>query len=330
MTYLIVVFLVSLSGLFSGLTLGLLSLDKNELKRKISLGDKEAKKVYSVREKGNLLLCTLLLGNVGVNSALAIFLGSIASGFAAGLMATGLIVIFGEIIPQATFARYALKVGAKTAWLVKIFTFILFPICWPIAWVLDRALGEEMQTIYSKKELMKIIEEHEGTKESDVDADEERIIKGALSFSDKSAESIMTPRTVVYTLEVSAVLDKKLLNEIKEEGFTRIPIYRNSIDNVIGVLYSKDLINIKLKTKIKNIYRKEKILTISKDLKLDKLLNTFIKTKTHLACVKNEYQEFEGVVALEDVIEEILRLEIMDETDKTADLQIKAKKRGKK
>jgi metal transporter CNNM len=330
MTYLIVVFLVSLSGLFSGLTLGLLSLDKNELKRKISLGDKEAKKVYSVREKGNLLLCTLLLGNVGVNSALAIFLGSIASGFAAGLMATGLIVIFGEIIPQATFARYALKVGAKTAWLVKIFTFILFPICWPIAWVLDKVLGEEMQTIYSKKELMKIIEEHEGTKESDIDADEERIIKGALSFSDKSAESIMTPRTVVYTLEVSAVLDKKLLNEIKEKGFTRIPIYQNSIDNVIGVLYSKDLINIKLKTKIKNIYRKEKILTISKDLKLDKLLNTFIKTKTHLACVKNEYQEFEGVVALEDVIEEILRLEIMDETDKTADLQMKARKRGKK
>lgn len=330
MTYLIVVFLVLLSGLFSGLTLGLLSLDKNELKRKISLGDKEAKKVYSVREKGNLLLCTLLLGNVGVNSALAIFLGSIASGFAAGLMATGLIVIFGEIIPQATFARYALKIGAKTAWLVKIFTFILLPICWPIAWVLDKVLGEEMQTIYSKKELMKIIEEHEGTKESDIDADEERIIKGALSFSDKSAESIMTPRTVVYTLEVSAVLDKKLLNEVKEEGFTRIPIYQNSIDNVIGILYSKDLINIKLKTKIKNIYRKEKILTISKDLKLDKLLNTFIKTKTHLACVKNEYQEFEGVVALEDVIEEILRLEIMDETDKTADLQMKARKKGKK
>ncbi len=329
MTYLIVVFLVLLSGLFSGLTLGLLSLDKNELERKISLGDKEAKRVYSVRKKGNLLLCTLLLGNVGVNSALAIFLGSIASGFAAGLIATGLIVIFGEIIPQATFARYALKIGAKTSWLVKIFMVILFPICWPIAWVLDKALGEEMQTIYSKKELMKIIEEHGEIQESDLDADEERIVKGALSFSDKNVGSIMTPRTVVYALEVSVVLTKKLLNEIKEEGFTRIPVYRNSIDDVIGILYSKDLINIKLKTKIKNIYRKQKILTISKDLKLDKLLNTFIKTKTHLACVRNEYHEFEGVVSLEDVIEEILKLEIVDETDKTVDLQMKARKMGK-
>jgi len=325
MTYLIIISLVLLSGLFSGLTLGLLSLNKDGLKRKISLGDKEAKKVYSVRKKGNQLLCTLLLGNVGVNSALAVFLGSVTSGFAAGLTATGLIVIFGEILPQATFSRYALKIGAKTAWLVKIFIFILFPICWPIAWILDRSLGEEMQAIYSKKELMKIIEEHEETKESEIDADEERIIKGALSFSDKSAESIMTPRTVVFALEIDTIIDKKLLDKIKKEGFTRIPIYQNSIDNIIGVLYSKDLINVKLKTKIKNICRKEKILIISKDLKLDKLLNTFIKVKTHLACVKNEYQEFEGVVTLEDVIEEILRLEIMDETDKIADLQIKAR-----
>ena len=155
MDYLIVIILVLLSGLFSGLTLGLLSLDKNELKRKISLGNKQAKKVYTVRKKGNLLLCTLLLGNVAVNSTLAIFLGNIASGVIAGLIATGLIVIFGEIIPQATFARYALAVGARTAWLVKIFIIILFPICWPIAWVLDKTLGEEMPTVYSKKELMK-------------------------------------------------------------------------------------------------------------------------------------------------------------------------------
>lgn len=330
MNYIIVIFLVLLSGLFSGLTLGLLSLDKNELKRKISFGDKEAKKVYSVRKRGNLLLCTLLLGNVGVNSALAVFLGSITSGFAAGLTATGLIVIFGEIIPQATFARYALKVGAKTAWLVKFFIFLLFPICWPIAWVLDKALGEEMQNIYSKKELMKIVEEHGGAKESDVDADEERIVRGALSYSDESTESVMTPRTVVYALGLDAILNNKLLNDIKKEGFTRIPVYKDSIDNVIGILYVKDLINIKAKTKIKDVYRREKILIVSKDLKLDKLLNMFIKSKTHLACVKNEYQGLEGVVTLEDVIEEIIRLEIMDETDKVPDLQVKAKKKRKK
>jgi metal transporter CNNM len=330
MDYLIVIILVLLSGLFSGLTLGLLSLDKNELKRKISLGNKQAKKVYTVRKKGNLLLCTLLLGNVAVNSTLAIFLGNIASGVIAGLIATGLIVIFGEIIPQATFARYALAVGARTAWLVKIFIIILFPICWPIAWVLDKTLGEEMPTVYSKKELMKIVEEHEGSKESDVDADEERIIKGALSFSNKTAEEIMTPRTVIYALKDDAVLNKTLLNKIKKEGFTRIPVYKKTIDDAVGILYAKDLINIKANRRVEEIYRKGKTLVIDKTIKLDILLNTFIKAKTHLAFVQDEYKGLEGVVTLEDILEEIIRQEIVDETDQVPDLQKKARNKKKK
>jgi len=325
MDYFIVIILVLLSGLFSGLTLGLLSLDKNELKRKISLGNKEAKKVYAVRKRGNLLLCTLLLGNVAINSTLAIFLGNIASGVVAGLMATGLIVIFGEIIPQATFARFALQVGAKTAWVVKIFIFILFPICWPISFILDKVLGEEMATIYSKKELIKIVKEHGGSKDSAIDADEERIIEGALSFSDKNVEQIMTPRTVVYVLEINSVLDKKTLNQIKQEGFTRIPVYKNFTDNIVGVLYAKDLINIKVNTKVKEIFKKEKILTVLKQQKLDQLLNKFIKSKIHIALVKNKFHGLEGVVSLEDVIEEIIKMEIADETDQVPDLQKKAK-----
>jgi len=326
MDYLIVILLVLLSGLFSGLTLGLLSLNKNELKRKISIGNKNAEKVYAVRKRGNLLLCTLLLGNVGVNSTLAIFLGNIASGVMAGLIATGLIVIFGEIIPQATFARYALMIGAKTAWLVKIFIFILLPVCWPLAWILDKTLGEEMPSIYSKKELMKIVEEHEDLKESEVDADEERIIKGALSYSDKNVEGVMTPRTVVYALKLNDVLDERLINKIKEKGFTRIPVYEKTIDNVVGILYVKDLISIKVGTKIGSIYKKENILKVSNNLKLDEMLNKFIKTKTHLAFIKDEYGGLRGIITLEDIIEEIIKQEIVDETDKVADMQQKARK----
>lgn len=324
MEYLIVIILVLLSGLFSGLTLGLLGLDKNELERKASLKNKDAKKVYSVRKKGNLLLCTLLLGNVGVNSAIAIFLGNITSGVLAGLMATGLIVVFGEIIPQATFARYALQVGAKTAWLVKIFIIILYPICGPIAWVLDKALGEEMPSIYSKKELIHIIKEHGGSQHSDVDADEERIIEGALSFSDKDVEHVMTPRTVIFSLEVETVLDEKLLNKIKKEGFTRIPVYKESIDHILGALYVKDLINIKLGTKVKDLYRSGKVLIVSKEDKLDEVLEMFISHKVHLAFVKNEYHGLEGVISLEDIIEEIINQEIVDETDRVVDMQKKA------
>jgi len=328
MTYLIVISLVALSGLFSGLTLGLLSLDKNELERKISLGDKDAKRVYPVRKHGNFLLATLLLGNVAVNSTLAIFLGDIASGFMAGIIATALIVIFGEIIPQATFSRYALVVGAKTAWLVKIFMIILSPVCWPIGWVLDKSLGEEMPTVYSKKELSKIIEEHKDSTDSDVDEDEERIVKGALSFSNRTVEQVMTPRTVVFGIEINTPLDDKALQMIKEEGFTRVPVYEETIDNVKGLLYMKDLVYLKNGATIRDLYKEEKVIVVSRGTHLDQLLNTFIDSKAHMAFVKDEYGGFEGVVTLEDILEEILKQEIVDETDDVADMQSVAREKS--
>lgn len=330
MDYFIVIALVTLSGLFSGLTLGLLSLDTNELKRKMSLGDKDAAKVFPIRRKGNLLLSTLLLGNVAVNSTLAIFLGNIASGVIAGLIATGLIVVFGEIIPQAAISRYALSFGARTHWLVRFFIILLYPICAPIAWILDKTLGEEMPTVYSKKELMKIVEEHEDHEASGVDEDEERIIKGALSFSDKTTEQIMTPRTVVFALEEAQVLDEKTLKKIKKSGFTRIPVYKKSIDDVVGVLNVKELINCKVGIPVKDVYSPEHMLVVKEDLNLDELLNLFISSKKHIAFVKDEYGGLDGVVTLEDVVEEILKQEIIDETDTVTDLQKKAKTRKKK
>lgn len=316
MVYLIVIFLVSLSGLFSGLTLGLLSLDKNELKRKMALGDKRAAKVYSVRQNGNLLLCTLLLGNVAVNSALAIFLGDITSGALAMLITTALIVIFGEIIPQAASVRYGLIIGAKTVWLVKFFMFILYPLVWPLAKALDKVLGEEVPTIYSKRELIKIIEEHEDWPQSAIDADEERIIKGALTFSDKKVSEIMTPRKKVFGLKGEMILNDDLMRIIKKKGHTRLPIYGKNNHYVEGVLYVKDLIGLDEEIEVKRLCRKRHLLRVSQDMKLDELLNKFIKYKLHLAIVENTQHEFVGVATLEDVIEEVLNVEIVDESDK--------------
>ncbi len=315
MVYLIVVFLVGLSGLFSGLTLGLLSLDKSELERKIALGDKLAKKVYSVRRDGNLLLTTLLLGNVAVNSTLAIFLGDLTSGLVGMLVTTGLIVVFGEIIPQAVSVRYGLVIGARTVWLVKFFMFILYPICRPLAWALDKALGKEMPTIYSKRELIKIIEEHEDAPQSAIDEDEERIIKGALTFSDKKVSEIMTPRKKVFGLKGEMVLNDDLIRAIKKTGHTRLPVYGKNNLYVEGVLYVKDLIGLDKPLKVKRLCRASRLLKVSQDMKLDKLLNKFIRQKLHLAIVENTQHEFVGVVTLEDVIEEVLNMEIVDETD---------------
>ena len=327
--YLIVIVLLVFSALFSGLTLGLMSLNAPELKRKMSLGDKNARKVYQVRKQGNLLLTTLLVGNVAINSTLSIFLGSIASGFAAGLTATGLIVVFGEIMPQAIFSRFALSLGAKMAWLVRIFIFILYPISWPIAWVLDKALGAELTTIYSKQELMKIIKEHEVTKESDIDADEERIIKGALTFSDKYVKDVMTPRAVMDTLEFSRKIDKNLLNSLRESSHSRIPVYKNKLDNIVGILYLTQLLGEKNTGKTVGQVADKKIFFVDENKKLDFVFNAFIRAKHHLFTVNNEFGDVVGVITLEDVLEEIIKSEIMDEADKHQDLRKFARRKRK-
>lgn len=314
MEYIVIIFLVILSGLFSGMTLGLLSLDLTDLERKVSLGDKQAKKVYKIRKRGNLLLCTLLLGNVAVNAVLAIFLKSLMGGIIAVLVATGLIVIFGEILPQAAFSRYALKVGSKISWLVRFFIIILYPVAAPIAWVLDKMLGKELPTVWSREELKEIIKFHEDSPDSSIDQDEERIITGALSFSETRVEEIVTPRKKIYALEFDEPLDSKKLVEIKKRGVSRIPVYKEKLDKIVGILYVKDLITANKSNKVGEVYRRDHLIIISPREKLDSLLNKFIKARVHLAFVyKNKV--LQGIVSLEDVIEEVLRVEIVDEAE---------------
>ena len=322
--YFIVAVLLIFSALFSGLTLGLMSLSAPELKRKISLGNKAAAKVYAVRKDGNLLLTTLLIGNVAINSALAIFLGSIASGVTAGLIATGLIVVFGEITPQAVFSRYALALGAKTAWLVRIFIFILYPIAKPIGWLLDRVLGEELRTIYSKKELMKIVEEHKMDKGSDVDNEEAQIISGALTFSHKTVNDIMTPRTVVQSLPSETVVDDELCHRLAEAGFMRIPIYQGEPDNIIGVVHLSKLMKKGVRGKAIGQFASRTVTFVNESDPLDQTFLQFIKTHRHMFIVKDEFGGVSGVVTLEDILEEIIQMEIRDETDKVEDMRAHA------
>ncbi len=316
MTFFLILLLLILSAMFSGLTIGYFSLAKDDLERKAEMGDKKAIYVFAVRKNGNLLLCTLLLGNVGVNVVLSIFLGSITNGVFASVLATLLIVSFGEILPQATFSRHALNLGAKFSPLIKILIYLLYPIAWPIAWGLDQILGEELPTIYSKKELIKLIEDHEDSPKSEIDADEEKILKGALSYSDKKVKDIMTSIDAMFTLAGKEKLTKTIINKIIKSGHSRIPIYKKDINDIIGILYAKDLINEKTREKeIKNVAHK-KVIFINQNEKLDKLLNKFKKKRNHLFVVINKTASVVGLVSIEDVLEEIIGDEIVDEFDK--------------
>lgn len=320
--YLIVVFLLSLSALFSGLTLGLMGLSSYELKRKAELGDADADKVYKIRKRGNLLLTALLLGNVAVNAVLSIFLGSLTSGVLAAVIATGLIVIFGEIIPQAIFSRFALKLGARFALAVRVLLFVLYPVIAPIAFALDKILGEELPTIYSKKELIKLIEEHEDAGDSEIDEDEERILKGALTFSEKLVKDVMTPETVIESYNINQKIDKNFIKKVKSSGFSRLPIFDSDNEEIVGILHAIDLIGLdgEEKKHIKDMPL-SKPEFINENEALDDALNKFLKSHKHLFIVKNEFGTVTGVLSLEDIVEEILEQEIVDERDKHEDLR---------
>lgn len=326
MEYLISILLVILSGLFSGLTLGLLSLDLQSLQRRAKHGDANAATIYPVRKKGNLLLSTLLLGNVAVNTTLSIFLGSIASGVVAGLIATALIVVFGEIIPQAVISRYALWFGAKTIWFTKIVLVLFFPIAFPIAKLLDLFLGNELPTVYSNKELMDIISEHEDSEHSTIDEDEERIVHGALQFSHLSVEEVMTPKDEVIMCEASQQLTDEFYEQVQEDGHSRLPVYKNSKDNIIGLLYVKDLIveekNVTV-IETEEAFDKSFLKVGRKDL-LDTVLGKMLKSRQHLAVVRDVDKNFAGIITLEDIIEEIIQQEIEDEDDEEEDQPLEA------
>ena len=308
--------LVILSGIFSGLTLGYFSLDLAGLERKVNMGDIHAEKVYPIRKRGNLLLCTLLLGNVAVNSAMAVFLSSIATGLVAGLVSTGLIVVFGEIIPQASFSRHALLVGAKMAWLVRLIILLLYPVTYPISWILDKVLGEEIPTVWGKKELKEIIKQSEDSNETSVDEDEERIVIGALEFSDKLVADVMVKPPDIFTVNSNDLLGATLLEKIKNVSHSRIPVI-NENNKIDGVLFVKDLITYSPRTEsaVIEIMRKEGFIFLNDQQKLDQAMNLFIQSKTVMGLIQDEENQFKGIIALEDILEEIVQQEISDEDD---------------
>lgn len=307
------------SALFAGLTIGLMSLDLSALHRKAKMGDKNAIKVLKIRKNSMLLLVTLLLGNAGANSFFSILVGDHLTGALAGIMSTVLIFLFGEVLPQAFLSRHALSFGAASAPFIQVLMKVFYPICAPIAYVLTRILGEEVSQTYTKKDIISIVEETD-TQEGDIDTDEQRLVKGSLSFSHKKVHDVMTPGTVVTVVEADDSIDTEYLTTLKEVQYSRIPVYAEDQNHIIGILYYKDLVGVELPKTVKEIMDSTVHFVNTRD-RLDSVLDQFIKTKMHLFVVIDDFGSFEGVITLEDIVEEIIGREIMDEEDDVADLR---------
>lgn len=313
----IAIALIALSAMFSGLTLGYFTLNLQNLRRQAKLGDTQAQRILPIREKGNQLLTALLFGNVAVNAILSVYLSSLASGIVAATAATALIFIFGEILPQAILSRHAMGVGAFCAPAVRVFLFITTPITYPIAFALDRLLGDEMPSVYTKHEIMELVSEHEDSEHSPIDEDEERIIHGALRFSHMIVREVMTPAEQVVSFEVNQKLTNDLYEKINNEGYSRFPIYSGNPDNITGILFAKDLIieddHIAI-AETEEAYEKDFIKARGHE-NLDTVLGRMLKQKKHIAIVYNRNKNFIGIITLEDIIEEIIQYEIEDEED---------------
>lgn len=227
-----------------GLTIGLLSLDCNTLHiLKHSGTEKQrfyAAKVEPVRRKGHLLLCSLLIANMLANEAMPIVLNEIFSGgWKAVIVSTVLVVLFGEIIPQAICARYGLAVGAYTVWLVKIIMFIFYPIAWPIAKILSFLLGEHEGVIYRRAELKELVSLHGRQQLGELDPEEVGIIKSVLDLKSKTVATIMRPLDEVFMLDIDCVLDSSVLEAISMSGYSRVPLFEKKRKHIVGVLLVK-------------------------------------------------------------------------------------------
>ncbi|XP_075996307.1 metal transporter CNNM4-like isoform X2 [Genypterus blacodes] len=322
--------LLVLSGMFSGLNLGLMALDPMELRTVQRCGtDKErkyARQIAPIRSKGNYLLCSLLLGNVLVNTTLTILLDDlIGSGLGAVVASTVGIVIFGEIVPQALCSRHGLAVGANTIVLTKFFMLLTFPVSFPVSKLLDVLLGQEIGTVYNREKLVEMLKVTEPY--NDLVKEELNMIQGALELRTKTVEDVMTPLSNCFMIQADAVLDFNTMTEIMESGYTRIPVYDDERTNIVDILYVKDLAFVDpddcttLRT-ITKFYNRP-VHFVFHDTKLDAMLEEFKKGKSHLAVVQKVNSEGEGdpfyevlgLVTLEDVIEEIIKSEILDESD---------------
>ncbi|XP_048003920.1 unextended protein-like [Leguminivora glycinivorella] len=332
---------LTFSALFSGLNLGLMSLDRTELKIISNTGTEQERKyaraIMPVRDHGNYLLCSILLGNVAVNSTFTILLDELTSGLFAVIFSTLAIVLLGEITPQAICSRHGLMVGAKSIVITKGVMALTAPLAFPVSKILDYLLGEEIGNVYNRERLKELVKVT--TEMNDLDKDEVNIISGALELRKKTVSDVMTKLEDVFMLPITSVLDFETMSEIVKSGYSRIPVYEGHRGNIVTVLFIKDLAfvdpddNTPLRTLAQ--YYQNPCNFVFEDVTLDVMFKQFKDGhKGHMAFVhriNNEgegdpFYETVGLVTLEDVIEEMIQSEIVDETDVFMDNRTKRRR----
>ncbi len=312
-----VTLLVMASAVCSGLNIAVMSLDMGELRRKAKLGNRAAARVLPLRRNTHLTLASILLTNVAAVSASSLVLDQRLNGWAAGLISTLLIVVFGEVIPQALFSKNPLFWSSLFAPLLKAMAVVTYVVSKPLQLLLDRLFPMQRSKLQSRHELGLLITEHLSNDSSELDEDEVEIMRGALQLSEKRVRDIMTDVRHTYWITPDTELDGAKIDEIKEKGFSRIPIFNAKLTKCYGLLLMKDLVDIDFD---EHHYKPEDIplhptQLVGSMTALDTMFRKFISAGAHLIPIEKD-DEIIGVVTIEDLLEEIIGHEIEDETDR--------------
>ncbi|NWI30049.1 CNNM1 protein, partial [Sula dactylatra] len=232
----------------------------------------------------------------------------------------------GEVLPYSVCSRHGLAIASRTLCLTRLLMLAAFPLCYPLSRLLDWALRQELSVFSTRERLLETL--RAAGPHGDLVREELAMVQGALELRTKVVEDVLTPLADCFMLRSDAVLDFATVSEILRSGYTRIPVYEGDRrDNIVDLLFVKDLAFVDpddctpLQT-VTRFYRRP-LHCVFNDTRLDSLLEEFKKGKSHLAIVQrvnNEgegdpFYEVMGIVTLEDVIEEIIKSEILDETD---------------
>ncbi len=309
--------LLLLSAYFSATETAFSSLNKIRIKNAASNGDKRARLVLALSEDSDRVLSTILIGNNIANIASASlativfvrYFGDAGVTISTVVM-TFLTLIFGEISPKS-LAKEAPERFALAFSVLKGFMVLLQPLNFLfMLWkkLLSKLVIAKDSSGITEEELITIVEE--ATQDGGIDLQESELIRSAIEFNDLNVNDVLTPR-----VDIEAVKEDASQEEIRRlfavSGYSRLPVYRNSTDHIIGVLHIKDFYS-NLDTPLADLIKP--VAFIPETLKISKLLKLLQSTKTHLAVITDEYGGTLGIVTLEDIIEELVG-EIWDEHD---------------
>jgi putative hemolysin len=321
---LVLAVLIGLSGFFSGLEVALVGIRKSKVIQLLNEGVKGSKALHKLKTNPSWMMSSVNLGNNLVNvgaSALATtvsmrLFGDDGLGIAIGIM-TFLILVFGEITPKTYCNANSTKIALRYAPVLLAFSYVFYPIV-KFFEIITKGVVRITGSSYipppiTEEEIKGVIDQ--GLAEKALEKDEMELVHGALKFDDTVIRSVMTPRTKMFTLNAKTILFEAL-HEINQNGYSRIPIYGASQDDIVGFVHVRDVLKeLENDNKMKSLEQiSRKPVFVSQEKMVSALLKEMKGRKTHMAIVVDEHGGVEGLVTLEDLIEEIVG-EIEDESD---------------